>query len=210
MSSCNKDSYDYNLIKKCSKCGIISLKSNFHKITNYEDGLHSYCTPCRKEYGKKLNLENQDRIKRYFSENRNKITGREKICLNNRYKTDINFRLIKNTRNRIYQSLKGMVKSSTTKKFLGKDINRYKKWIEWQFSPEMNWLNIEIDHAKPICMFDKSKDEELKKAFSWKNTQPLLKHDHQLKGIKFNFPDYQLQFIKAYQFLELNEEERLN
>ena len=55
-------------------------------------------------------------------------------------------------------------------------------------------------------MFDVTKDEELREPFSWKNTQPLLKHNHQLKGIKFNFLDYQLQFIKAYQFLKLNEE----
>ena len=71
---------------------------------------------------------------------------------------------------------------------------------------EMNWQNIEIDHIKPICMFDVSKDDELKEAFSWKNTQRLLKQDHQQKGIKFNFLDYQLQFIKAYQFLKINEE----
>ena len=70
----------------------------------------------------------------------------------------------------------------------------------------MNWSNIEIDHVKPICLFDVSKDVELREAFSWQNTQPLLKHDHQKKGIKFNFLDYQLQFIKAYQFLKINEE----
>ena len=39
----------------------------------------------------------------------------------------------------------------------------------------MNWSNIEIDHVKPICMIDKSDGEELKLAFNWKNTQPLLK-----------------------------------
>ena len=32
MRNCIKDLYDYDLIKKCSKCKIISLKSNFHKI----------------------------------------------------------------------------------------------------------------------------------------------------------------------------------
>ena len=70
----------------------------------------------------------------------------------------------------------------------------------------MNWSNIEVDHVKAICFFDVSKDEELKETFHWKNTQPLHKHDHQQKGIKFNFLDYQLQFIKAYQFLKINEE----
>ena len=79
--------------------------------------------------------------------------------------------------------------------------------MEFQFTPEMNWSNIENDHVKPICMFDVSKDEELREAFCWKNTQPLLKKDHQIKGTKFNFLDYQLQFIKAYQFLKLNSHE---
>ena len=70
----------------------------------------------------------------------------------------------------------------------------------------MNWSNIEIDHVKPFCMFNISDDEDLKFAFNWKNTQPLLEEVHSQKGVNFNLLDYQLQFIKAYQFLELNEE----
>ena len=93
-----------------------------------------------------------------------------------------------------------MTKQASTKEILGIDVNSYRKWLEFQFTPEMNWSNIKIDHVKPICMFDVSDDEQLNEAFSWKNTQPLLKHDHQKKGIIFNFLDYQLQFIKAYQF----------
>ena len=81
-----------------------------------------------------------------------------------------------------------MNKSSSTKDILGIDIDTYRKWIKYQITPEMNWSNIEIDHVKATCMFDTSKDEKLKEAFSLKNTQPLLKHDHQLKGRKFNFP----------------------
>ena len=56
-------------------------------------------------------------------------------------------------------------------------------------TPDMTWNNIEKDHVKAICMFDVSKDEELRKAFNWKSTQTLLKHDHQKKGTKFNFLD---------------------
>ena len=73
-------------------------------------------------------------------------------------------------------------------------------------TPEKNWSNIGIDHVKPICLFDVFEDEESKEAFSWKNTQPLLKEIHKQTGIKYKFLDYQLQFIKAYQFLKLNEE----
>ena len=73
-------------------------------------------------------------------------------------------------------------------------------------TPEMNWSNIEIDQVEPICRFDVSKEEELKEAFSWKNTQLLLKHDHQQKSIKFNLLDYQLQFTEANHLIKLNEE----
>ena len=124
----------------------------------------------------------------------------------NRYKTDVMFRLVKNTRRRIHHALKGRSKSISTKEILGIDIDLFKKWIEFQMTPEMNWNNIEIDPVKAICLFDVSKVEDLREAFNWKNTQPLLKHNHQQKGIKFNFLDYQLQFIKAYQFLKINEE----
>ena len=71
----------------------------------------------------------------------------------------------------------------------------------------MNFNNIQIDHAKPISSFDVSNDEQLLEAFNWKNTQPLLKEDNLRKGSKFDFLDYRLQFIKAYEFLRLNDQE---
>ena len=189
-------------LKKCSKCKTISLKSNFNKDKTKNDELNPICKVCRKEYY----LDNRDRIKEYQLKNHEKIITQQREYKNNRYKTDINYRLICNTRRRIHHALNGKSKLSPTKDILGIDIDLYRKWIEFQMTPEMNWSNIEIDHVKAICLFDVSKDEELREAFNWKNTQPLLKEVHQKNGIKFNFLDYQLQFIKAYQFIKLNEE----
>ena len=104
--------------------------------------------------------------------NHNIIIARSKAYLNNRYRTDINFRLICKRRSRIRQALGRKTKALATRRFSVIDIDTYRKWIEWQMTPEMNWNKIEIDHVKPICMFDISKDEESKEAFSWKNTQP--------------------------------------
>ena len=177
--------------KRCSKCKTNYLKSSFHKDISKKDYLHSHCLFCRKQIQKEYQLKSLEK---------------RKIYEKNRYKTDVNFRLIKNTRRRIHHALKGKSKSSSTREILGIDVDLYRKWIEFQFTPEMNWSNIEVDHIKPICLFDISDDEQLKEAFNWKNTQLLLKHDHLQGGIKFNFLDYQLQFIKAYQFIKLNEE----
>ena len=124
-----------------------------------------------------------------------------------RIKTDDSFRIFRNTRWKIHHALIGKTKSSSFREILGIDIENYRKWIEYQFTSEKNWTNTKIDHVKTICKFDISDDEQLKEAFNWKNTQPLLKHDHQLKGTKFNFLDYQLQFMKAYQFISLNEQD---
>ena len=52
MSICIKDLNDYNLIKKCSKCGIISLKSNFHKRSKSSVGFHSQCKFCVNQYNR--------------------------------------------------------------------------------------------------------------------------------------------------------------
>ena len=182
-------------LKICSKCRTLYSKSNFYKDRTRRDDYRSECRFCVIEYNKN-----------YYNKNRDLELERCKKYKNNKYKTDINFRLIKRTRNRLYQALNGKTKPSSTKDILGIDIDLYRKWLEFQFTPEMNWLNIEIDHVKPICMFDVTKDYELREAFNWENTQPLLKEVHSQKGIKFNLLDYRFQFIKAYQFIKLNEE----
>ena len=130
----------------------------------------------------------------------------KKQYVKNRIKTDVIYRLIVYTRKRIYISLKGMMKQPASRGILEVAMETYLKWIESQFTPEMNWQNIETDHVKAICMFDVTKDEEIREAIAWKNTQPLLKQDHRQKVTKFSFLEHQLQFIRAYQFIKLNEE----
>ena len=181
MSSSIKDLFDYDLVKKCSKCEVISLKSNFHKHKTTKDGHRPDCKSCTTRYHREY--------------------------MKNRRETDFNFRLIENTRRRIHHALNGETKSLATKEILGIDIETYKKWIEFQMTENMNWMNIHIDHVKPISSFDVSNDDELKEAFNWKNTQPLLKEDKLRKGSKFDFLHYRLQFIKAYEFLRLNDQE---
>ena len=205
-------------MKKCSECKTISSKCNINKDVSTKDGLYNQCKVCGKEYHMNNSIkliqkqkdyysENRERIKEYQIKNHNKIIARKKIYSENRYKTDVNYRLICKTRSRIYKTLKGITKQSSSINILGIDIDLYRKWLEFQITPEMNWENIQIDHVKSICMFDVTKDEEeLREAFNWKNTQPLLQQDHLQKGIKLNFLDYQLQFIKAYQFIQLHEE----
>ena len=56
-------------IKKCSKCGILSLNCIFHKNTTMSDGFYPQCILCRKKYYN----ENFVKIEKYKLDNRDKI-----------------------------------------------------------------------------------------------------------------------------------------
>ena len=87
----SNDLFDYDLVEKCSKCGIVKLKSNFHKRSESSDGFQPQCKVCAKKYY----VDNQDRIlnkqKTYNKENRDKINTRVNKYVKNRRKTDVNF-----------------------------------------------------------------------------------------------------------------------
>ena len=79
-----------------------------------------------------------------------KIEKKEIYILKTEKKIDVNFRLIRNARRTTDHALNGKLKSSSTKDFLGIDKDAYKKWIEYQLTPEMKWSNNKIDHIKPF------------------------------------------------------------
>ena len=58
MSNCIKD-----LDKKCSKCGIISLKSNFHKNKIMRDGLNTHCKNRINQKQKQYDIKTRDKKK---------------------------------------------------------------------------------------------------------------------------------------------------
>ena len=89
MSNCIKVLYDYNFVKKCGKCGIISLKSNFHKGKTKNDGLKRNCKVCRKQYYN----ENQETAEKFYLINRDKILNRIKEYQLKNYDKIISFDL---------------------------------------------------------------------------------------------------------------------
>ena len=175
MSSSNET------LKKCCRCDIVKLIENFNKDKNRKDGLCPQCIDCRK----KFYLKNLDKIKIFNEQNRE----RRNRYLKNKRETVVNFRLTSNTRSGIYKSLRGLTKQLSSGDILEIDKDLYRKWIDWQMTPDMIWDNIEIDHVRPISSFEISDGEQLKEAFNWRNTQPLSKEIHQKKGIKYNFLD---------------------
>ena len=179
MSSCIKDLYDFDLVKNCLKCGNISLKSNFHKDKNRDDGLQPYCISCRTQYynenrDKTRNsyLENRDRIKNYFLENRDRLIKNQKSydkknhdkikryrCeyYKNRGEKDSNFKLAGNLRSRTSMAFKSQNVRKIYKTFdlLGCSHLFFHRWIIHQLYGNMTIENYgsvwQIDHCLPIA-----------------------------------------------------------
>ena len=111
MSNCVEDLYDYEVVKKCSKCGIVSFKSNFHKDRETKEALFSQCQSCVAQKQKIYDSENREKIlnrnKVYQLKTQDKIIAHKRTYSNNKYKTFINFRLNCETRSRIRQALRG-------------------------------------------------------------------------------------------------------
>lgn len=96
-------------------------------------------------------------------------------------------RLIQNLRNRLYFSLKGKTKFSTTLELVGCSIEELWQHLESQFQPGMtkeNYGKWHVDHKIPCASFDLSESTQQKQCFHYTNLQPLWAEDNFKKGKK--------------------------
>ena len=88
MNNCIKDLYDYELVKTFCRCGIVKLKSNFHKRSKSSDGLQSQCKSCVIQKQRSFDSENRERIISRNEDHRvkhhDKIMAQKKIYTKNR------------------------------------------------------------------------------------------------------------------------------
>ena len=93
-------------------------------------------------------------------------------------------------RTRICMALKnaGVKKSLKTRELIGCSYAELHAHIEKQFRDGMAWdksNSFHIDHIRPLCSFDLTDPEQLKKACHWTNLQPLYPHENISKAGKF-------------------------
>jgi len=131
--------------------------------------------PCQ-QCGKKFKAQ---KIKvKYCSKRCNNLALQTK-----RYNADMQFKLTKRLRNRLYLALKNNQKTGSAVQDLGCSIAEFKVYIESLWQEGMTWDNWakdgwHIDHIKPINQFDLTNPEELRKACHYSNLQPLWAEDN--------------------------------
>lgn len=177
----------------CKICRNHGSMANYYK--NREKILNGYKTP---EYREK---KRESRRERYRSdpEYRKKIsdwfkkyhqTPRFKEYAKERKKQYLSVpsnRIIHRMSNRIRAVLRGEIKTSKTKDFLGIEVDEFMKYLESKFLEGMTWKNRRnwhIDHIIPCSYFDMSIEENQKICFYYKNLQPMWGKDNISKGNK--------------------------
>jgi hypothetical protein len=128
---------------------------------------------------------------------------RERIYLKN----NMNYRLKKRINSNLRSNLKkiNLVKNQKIEKYIGCDFIQFKKWIEFQFTKEINWNNMsswDLDHVLPISYFNKTyNSDSLFIAFNWINLRPLKRIDNIRKNNKIDYVLYNIQLEKSKIFL---------
>ena len=88
----------------------------------------------------------------------------------------------------LYRYKKGSKKGGSAINDLGCTIQEFLSHLESQFSFGMTWDNYgdwELDHIKPLSLFDLTDPVQFKEAANFKNLQPLWRVDNQKKGASF-------------------------
>ena len=190
-------------VKKCSKCILIFSKSNFHKDITKSDGYRSSCKRCTNPYY----YDNQNRIldnhKTYIKNNRSKINAYER----DKRKTDSNFKLHCNIRQKTNRAFKSLNNKMTT--LIGCSNSHLRKWIIYQLYGLMTLENDGtiwcLDHCIPL---KKTNENDFYKYTNWINLRPMYVKDNISKGSKINYHLYLLQEVKTKYFLKLNNDQQ--
>ena len=184
----SKDGFD----SKCKNC---TKEYNKQYIISNKETIYSKCKEWNKlnkekliESTQKWIQNNQERhkeikkksFKKFISspENKNKRREYDRKYVEQKRQNNIEYKIKDSIGSMINYHLKER-KSESTIEYLGCSIKEYIVYLENMFLQEMTWGNYgiiwEIDHKIPLSSFDLIQEENIPKAFSYLNTQPLFK-----------------------------------
>lgn len=125
--------------------------------------------------------------RQYYKENAEKIKENSKKSLYRRIENDIGFKILQRLRKRMYDAVKGTVKSARTIELIGCSTDKLRKHLEKQFTDGMTWDNYgewHVDHIIPCANFDFTKESDQRECFHYTNLQPLWAVDNIRKSNK--------------------------
>lgn len=121
----------------------------------------------------------------YNISNRDKKREYNRKYFNDRKRTDVNFKIAINLRNRLRIAIKNNQKAGSAVNDLGCSIKEFKEYLEQQFTEGMCWDNYgfgdnkwNIDHITPLHMVDLTNREQFLKVCNYTNLRPMWQKDN--------------------------------
>ncbi len=180
-------------MKVCSTCRDPKEESEFSPSNQTKDGWHGQCKPCRRRaytaYYLRVRVKRLARIAKVRQEFGEKVRSRERAKRREfMARRTPEQALARHSRTRVYQALKGSLKSARTTELLGCSIPELKLHLEILFRPGMTWDNYgpvwHVDHKRPCASFDLSDPTQQRECFHFSNLQPLFKEENLSKAAK--------------------------
>lgn len=182
-------SHKPNLSGLCFKCRKIASKSSnnpeqkawqaAYRARNREKRLIEKKTWYQANKVHKLQKDKENKAK-----NLPAFRNRQNKYWKNRYHTDVNYKLRKILRHSLRRGIFEGNKSIL--EYMDCSLEEVKQHLESLFTKEMSWDNHgtvwDIDHIRPLCSFDLTKESEIKLATCKNNLQPLTKKANLLKS----------------------------
>ena len=142
----------------------------------------------RSVYSKKHRKENKE----YYVKYRKEHLEQRRIYMKERYTNDIQFKLSRAIRGRLWKLVSRGQKAGSAVHDLGCTLEELKVHLENQFEEGMTWDNWKfdgwhIDHIKPLSSFDLTNREQFLEACHYTNLQPLWGWQNIAKGAKMNW-----------------------
>lgn len=145
-----------------------------------------------REKGKKWHDNNiekcRESVKKWTTKNKKKI----KKYLDLHFKENLNAKLSRSLRTRLYSLIKCSPDSAQLQSLIGCTFSEFISYISSKFKTGMSWENHSkygwhLDHIKPCSAFDLTQKEEIKKCFHYTNFQPLWAKDNLSKTNKLDY-----------------------
>jgi hypothetical protein len=136
---------------------------------------------------KARSLKNRERYRNYRIKNIEKIAERRKRIREERWYSDVQYKLACALRTRLGEAIKSNQKSGSAIRDLGCTIPELKRYIESRFEAGMTWKNWSkdgwhLDHEVPLAAFNLSDPVQFKYAVHYSNLQPMWAIENIRKG----------------------------
>jgi hypothetical protein len=157
-------------------------------ITNNSTQKPSYYERNKERIRARLADKNSDAYKRQLEYcKRHREKDESKARKRKRYAVDVQYRLSRILRQRLYDAVKDHgVKEESALKLIGCSMNELKEYITSRFLEGMSWENYghrtwHIDHIRPVNTFNLTDPEQQKECFHYSNLRPLWAVDNQTR-----------------------------